>query len=332
LKRQAPPPLGERPGRVRQVLTEHLGSIPNQPFHCYLCGSTETPALLSVSDNLGVPVRVVMCARCAFVATLPRVTTEFLDWFYDGPYWDLIGALTGPEDHHKETSRGRDILEFVSRTLPGWDEMEQPLIVELGCGSGVNLVPFKEHGAKVLGFDADARTSEVGAAWGLELRQQDVRHPDFGGLVPDLVILAHVLEHLEDPRETLVACRQAMNGKGWLYVEVPGLWNLSNPSYGQDLLKYWQVAHTFHFEERTLEILLHQAGWEVVAIDARVGALARPGNGGCTRDGARSLASGLAQAEKTYVKRAALGLARRGGAKAAAWLNALRSTLAPHPR
>ena len=38
---------------------------------------------------------------------------------------------------------------------------------------------------------------------------------------PDLIILAHVLEHLSDPRELLLRLRRALAPHGFLYVEVP---------------------------------------------------------------------------------------------------------------
>ena len=40
----------------------------------------------------------------------------------------------------------------------------------------------------------------------------------------DLIIISHVLEHLEDPLETITYLSTLLSNNGFIYIEVPGIY------------------------------------------------------------------------------------------------------------
>ncbi len=86
-------------------------------------------------------------------------------------------------------------------------------LVEVGCGKGFFLELLLERGIDITGFDA---TYEGG--------NSRVRRQYYGPGVIDHaegLVLRHVLEHIQDPFSFLQLLRDANDGRGRIYIEVP---------------------------------------------------------------------------------------------------------------
>ena len=94
----------------------------------------------------------------------------------------------------------------------------------------------------------------------------------------DLVIYCHVLEHLPDPVKELRGVRKVLKEGGLLYIEVPGLRNVRKSYYyNQDLLRYLQGAHNYHFTLKSLRNCAEKAGFEFIKGDNVVRSLFKIG-------------------------------------------------------
>jgi SAM-dependent methyltransferase len=137
-------------------------------------------------------------------------------------------------------------------------------VLELGCGAGWNLALLRDSGATTVGYDFDRDYLDFGVREvGLDLR--------FGGVTEasrqldmkfDLVILSHVVEHMPSPVEDVTQVSNLCSIDGYLYIEVPGLFNL-HKAYS-DPRKYWQNAHTFSFTLLTLRSAIEPTGFSLV--------------------------------------------------------------------
>lgn len=197
--------------------------------------------------------------------------------------------------------------------------------LDLGCGNGAFLRAFggRFPGWQLFGLELDDRTLPA-------LR----RIPGFAGLLQgevrslsgeyEFVSLLHVLEHLADPLDSLVALRRRVPADGVLFIEVPNL--AANPF---DLLV---ADHASHFTPTTLDGLLRRAGWTATRLETgwvtkEISMLARPAAALAATDGQD--APGLADAGLAWLAAtlaAARAAARRkpfgvfGTAIAGAWL------------
>lgn len=135
-------------------------------------------------------------------------------------------------------------------------------IVDLGCGTGLGAVPFKNQAKKLIGIDlspnmlAVAKTKNLyqelihaGLSEGLN-KLQDV----------DLIIAADVFPYLGDLKNIFAACQQALKPGGHLAFSVEKL-SENNSSY--QLLQTIRYAHSKNY----LETLSSNYGFEILGLD-----------------------------------------------------------------
>jgi SAM-dependent methyltransferase len=137
----------------------------------------------------------------------------------------------------------RELLAEVVRSL---GPLPEGVIYDLGCGVGANL-PVLQKFDRTIGVDS----AEAAVTFCHERGFDDVRLADLGRLEglergsASLVVLADVLEHLEDEGPCLEAVRQLLVEGGALVVTVPAFMFLWGPS---DVL----VHHKRRYTERQL--------------------------------------------------------------------------------
>jgi cyclopropane fatty-acyl-phospholipid synthase-like methyltransferase len=146
--------------------------------------------------------------------------------------------------------------------------MLQPLMVnkkllDFGCGAGGFLNLARKIAADVAGVELERRVAEHWAAR-LTIRAglDQVEH-NF-----DVVTAFHVLEHLDDPRDTLKKLGKRLVEGGRLVVEVPSADDALLTLYKNDDFQrftYWS-QHLYLFNAHTLNLLVQQAGMNVVAL------------------------------------------------------------------
>ena len=77
----------------------------------------------------------------------------------------------------------------------------------------------------------------------------------------NLVILSHVVEHFFNVGKEIDGIQDLLLPGGYLYIELPGVFNLQPYSY--DFLKSLQNAHNYYFTLETLEQVLSFYGWKL---------------------------------------------------------------------
>lgn len=140
--------------------------------------------------------------------------------------------------------------------------------LDFGCGLGGMLDEMKGQAAWAAGLEPGRERATIAAAKG---------HAIVGGLdeVPsgslDVITLFHVLEHLTEPRQTLVQIRQRLVPGGLVLVEVPHARDALLTLYDSDAFKRFTLwsEHLILHTRQSLKILLEQAGFTQVDIIGR---------------------------------------------------------------
>lgn len=258
----------QRAARRRVLAAYESGELQTEETRC-VCGGSEGPRVVD-RDRYGLPAPSRICRGCGVVWATPRLTDESLEQFYDGDYRALYGGAATASDAFfgDQVRAGERLLDFAAGLKPG------ATVVDIGCGAGGMLVPFRGAGHRVAGCDLGSRYLARGREEGLDLREGEFEVLD--DLAPfDLVILSHVLEHVSDPLAFLRRLEPLMAAGGLLYVELPGLQRIGL-MYG-DPLRYFQNAHLWNFDLGSLEGLLRLAGWQCVRGTEEIRALFTPG-------------------------------------------------------
>ncbi len=233
-----------------------------------LCGEKNS-VLISNTDRYALPVNTHLCRVCGVMWTSPRMTEDSLTKFYEEDYRSIyVGYPQAPDDFFTEqVQHGKFIHEYVSSAIASTKGLT---VFDVGCGAGGVLVPFQESSWYTFGCDLGGEYLQRGRNAGLVLEKGDASIlSKFGSA--NLVILSHVLEHFSEPFKSLEQIAQLLADDGYIYVELPGIFEIHR-SYG-DILLFLQNAHLYHFTLATLTSLMNKAGFKLVQGDEYIHAL-----------------------------------------------------------
>lgn len=240
---------------------------------CPGCGSAE-PVLIARKDVYGLPADNYLCRGCGLIYKNPVLTPEATVRYYRRISARLRGKGSSVAERERlfrnraenlAPPRFRFVRERVPELKPG------ALVVEIGTHDGGNLLPWREAGFRTVGFDIDEEAFAPGRAAGLDLRAGapgEIRLEES----PQLVLLSHFVEHLDDPLRGMGAIRDLFGGSGSLFVEVPGAREWGR----RDLLGYFMAEHNFSFDLSSLRTMMAAAGFGLVHGDEFVRAVFRP--------------------------------------------------------
>jgi 2-polyprenyl-3-methyl-5-hydroxy-6-metoxy-1,4-benzoquinol methylase len=197
------------------------------------------------------------CAGCGLVvrADIWRpCINETMEEAWFGDNWNPASSIWV---RFLENLRDRRTFRRIRRVRAGGS------MLEIGFGSGSFLAYMRTQGWRVQGCDASKAVCERAA------RQLDI--PAHCGEVDglpadaryDLVVMNHVLEHVQDPLGTLAAIRRRMKPGARLHIAVPNIecWESGLPGW----IGY-QPYHLTYFSRETLCRAVRDAGLEVEAI------------------------------------------------------------------
>jgi len=146
-------------------------------------------------------------------------------------------------------------------------------LLDVGCGSGKELEPFKELGWDVTGVEMSPYSaSKARARLGCEVLVGDFEEIPLDDERFDVVRFSHSLEHVQSPRKALEKAFRVLRPSGLLWIEVPNAASLERRLFGA-LWFCWDLPrHLYHFTPETLSRLLTHTGFRPVKIkcDSRV--------------------------------------------------------------
>ncbi len=236
---------------------------------CLLCSGTHSTVM-----HRKDPFRIVRCDGCSLVYTLPRLPPAVISQMYQVDYWKSEQAKDfGYTDYLKDADLYLRTFRLRSGRLRRF--MPPPArMLDVGCAAGFALQAFAQKGYEVYGVElSEGMAAEAGRRIGRPERVKSgvLARDLFGELRFDLVTFFDVIEHIEDPRALLKAARDLLSERGVIVVETQNVASL----FARLLGVHWQhfkfEEHLYHFDPRTIRVLLDQAGFELVDLTARYG-------------------------------------------------------------
>jgi len=131
-------------------------------------------------------------------------------------------------------------------------------ILDLGCGSGGLVRELAMHGFRhVEGIDPYMPQASVQTD---APRLRRVPLDDLKGESFDLILMTHVLEHLENPRATLQTVASLLDRRGVCRIEVPVADSEASREYGEHWVELDPPRHLFLPTRRAMAQLADEAG------------------------------------------------------------------------
>jgi SAM-dependent methyltransferase len=218
---------------------------------CWTCGTTAAPD--ARFPNLGY----VRCPACDLVFA-PASSRERLRRLYGEAYFEDYGLEGGYDDDAAQRRR-------EAQTRVRWMRDVGPptgRLLEIGCASGWFLAEARAVGYDAVGIEpatemARAARDRSGAVVHAAMLEDAALDP----AIFDVAVAWHVLEHLAEPRDTLVAVRAALRPGGALLLELPNIASLRASRQGEDWYGMEPAHHVGQYSPGALDALLRASGF-----------------------------------------------------------------------
>ena len=221
---------------------------------CNLCGGGEFRQL-SRRDRKSQELITVACCQCGLVSHEQIPTDQELTDYYRCQYRHEYQQEYSPSAYRvvREWSRGEKLVKMVRPFLEPTDR-----VLEIGSGIGCTVKQFELAGFASSGIEP----GEGFCHFSREQLQASVKQASLGEMArqpaAELIMLVHVLEHLNRPLQALQHLGDLLTDGGQLYVEVP---NFGLPHVAP--AKLFHFAHIYNYSVATLTMLGQASGFEV---------------------------------------------------------------------
>jgi len=174
-----------------------------------------------------------------------------------------VGKEQATDDFfNSQAQRGKTFYKLIEKYV---DMREVKTVFEIGCGAGGILYPFHKAGKQVSGCDFGEKYLKFGQNKGLNLYQGEINENKTPKKSQDLIILSHVMEHFNNPLQTMSEIIEYIKPEKYLLVEVPGIFYIPQTYFNPIL--YFQNAHVHNYYY--LKVFFETLGLEVIYGDER---------------------------------------------------------------
>lgn len=227
---------------------------------CLICGSTDFKVLFDklVNDK---KFSVLECKKCGLVLTHPQIRPDEFSIYYLDDY-----------DAYKPFY-GRLLSFLVNNTVyrGQWLKIKRMIgkkadVLEIGCGNGeFTRFLIGYTGWNIVGIEPGEKVAEAARKAGLDVQTCGIEDYKTDKKF-DLIIVRHVLEHLNNPLESLTNIRKLLKNNGKVYVTLPNVETFEKKFFGTDWFAWEVPRHMFHFNPKTLSLIAKKSGLKIKRI------------------------------------------------------------------
>jgi 2-polyprenyl-3-methyl-5-hydroxy-6-metoxy-1,4-benzoquinol methylase len=252
-----------------------------ESVNCALCGSFKFTRLFKNFDRLHRTegeFNIVKCDDCGLVYLNPRPAKKFVNDYYpdayepynidsDGFYQKLFRSFLN--SYYKEKG---SVIDWFKGLLCKYFYNPPPKtykgrILDIGCANGLFLHSLEKQGWDVYGIEMSSKNVQF-AKEKLGLQNikcgmiEDAEYPD---CFFDVVSMNHVIEHLFEPKKTLLEVRRILKKGGLVIITTPNIDSINFRIFGCHWFPLETPRHLNLFGTQTMTKLLQDTGLKCVS-------------------------------------------------------------------
>ena len=229
---------------------------------CNLCGANDYSVVFP--KGYAQVHQIVRCRQCGLMYANPQ---EHVDC-------EVFAARDKCEVYDPQSEKERDYYQKQLTQLP--DNLRalavlnqvfpaRGKLLEIGSFAGLFLERIRASGWDVTGLEPDRPVAQYARGrFGLNIVEGVLPDAPLPKSQFDAVVMLHVIEHMPDPAQNLLAIRRLLKTGGMLVIETPRFDSLAFKLLGRRERSIQNCpGHIFFFTRETLARLLERAGFNV---------------------------------------------------------------------
>lgn len=222
--------------------------------------TTEFKDEYSISTSkIPKPDRVFKCNVCGLVFAQQEGDSSY----YAEKYRQLVDREYLEEEQGRRQA-SREILNRIEK------HKKRGRLLDIGCANGFFLDEARRRGWEVYGLELSKWAANYAREQlNLNVIRGTVGEAKFEDGFFDVIVMSDLMEHLPDPKYSLVKARGMLSNNGILYINTPDIDSLISKILKA---KWWGINkfHLFYFSKKTLESMLDACGFKVKKYSAHV--------------------------------------------------------------
>jgi len=211
-----------------------------------ICPSCQSESYTTIDRKF--PYRLVECSNCHLLHRYPFESEESMRRFYqlayrqkglttDLPSDDELNQLLESNFEHSTKSFAR-----IIKIIQALDTISTPTVLDYGASWGYGSIQLKRAGFDVCSYEISKPRAEFGNKLGLNI-YTDIDKLRSSDLVCDIVYSGHVLEHTNNPLESIKTQMSFLKPGGYLIAHTPNGSSLRRHSEPSAFNKHWGRVH-----------------------------------------------------------------------------------------
>jgi len=249
---------------------------------CEICGNKEFLFLFEQNDkNLNLPQKFSLnkCLNCGLIFLNPQPSYKNLEKHYDPKKYYSLQKIIDKNGSKKvriklflynlyfNPKKNDFFLKMVFSPLKffirGTKIEEGKKLLDVGCGSGQFLYEMKGFGMNVWGVEPGNFNEIDSKKYELNIKKGDLRNAKYCSKNFNIITMNHVLEHINNPKETIKEIHRILKKDGTFIVAVPNSNSLAYHLFGKNWHQLDVPRHLFDFSNKNLKKLLEDSGFKI---------------------------------------------------------------------
>ena len=232
---------------------------------CCICDGQSTKALYAYHYG-GKTSEILQCLECGHLFMCPVPLTQLNARTMDATHDAELFGSNFLKASHKHLVIKREI-NYVKRILRSeeFSCSKTPRLLDIGCGTGWTTSIWQENGFSVVGIEPSiARGQMARDTYHIPVSNEHIENFVTEELF-DVVVMRHLLEHIENPITMIQKVRSFLKPNGLLVIVIPNINCIGRYIFKENW--EWILPWHLHFySPETLERLLVKCGFSRLKI------------------------------------------------------------------